>query len=170
MLKLAGNIIIFMCCTALGFLKAVSYKDRRKEIESIIELLELMKIEISYRKDPLPKTLRRVAESKSCWFSDVMNECAELIDMQKPLIDSWEIAVSNNMNKCPLTKEDLLVIRDIPMGLGRSDSDNQEKVLKPIGIRLRERYDLSLEIEKKQGRMFRSMGIATGAVIVIILI
>ena len=170
MLKVAGCLIIFFSCSILGFMKAFSYKERRTELEGIIEIMELLELEISYKKDSLSKTFKRVSLLKDCWFSNVISSCGDYLEAQNSLTVSWENAVKDNINTLPLNKEDIMILNDIPIGLGRSDVKGQEKVFRPILIRLRQRCGEASEQEKKQGRMFKSLGISSGIVIAIILL
>ena len=85
MVKVIAGILLFFGCTALGFSKASGYKNRRVELEDTLELIRLLHLDISYRKDALAKTFQRAALQKSCWFADVLQECAEGLTAQKTL-------------------------------------------------------------------------------------
>ena len=59
MVKVIAGILLFFGCTALGFSKASGYKNRRVELEDTLELIRLLHLDISYRKDALAKTFQR---------------------------------------------------------------------------------------------------------------
>lgn len=170
MLKIAGCILIFAGCTSLGFIRASGYAARRRELENALELIRLLAVEITYRQDHLAKTFMKVSQLKRCWFSDVLSSCSLCMKEQKPFADSWETALSENAKNCPLHERDTTVLRDIAAGLGRSDAKGQQDIIKPAVIRLEACLADAGEQEKKQGRMYRGLGMAAGAVIAVMLI
>ena len=163
-------MLICLSCGILGFMKAFSYRERRTELEGIIEIMELLELEISYRRDSLSKTFKRVSSLKDCRFSNVLSACGDYLESQNSLTASWEKAMESNLKSLPLNREDIAILNDIPMGLGRSDIKGQEKVFRPILIRLRQKCGEAFEQEKKQGRMFKGLGVSSGVVIAIILL
>ena len=102
MVKVIAGILLFFGCTALGFSKASGYKNRRVELEDTLELIRLLHLDISYRKDALAKTFQRAALQKSCWFADVLQECAEGLTAQKTLGKTWQDALYKEKEGCPL--------------------------------------------------------------------
>lgn len=170
MFRIAGCILIFAGCTSLGFIKASGYAARRRELENALELIRLLAVEITYRQDHLAKTFIKVSQLKKCWFSDVLSSCSLYMKEQKPLADSWEAALRKNAKNCPLHERDTEVLRDIAAGLGRSDAKSQQDIIKPAVIRLEAGLADAAEQEKKQGRMYRGLGMAAGTVIAVMLI
>ena len=170
MLKFAGCILIFMSCAALGFMKASSYRDRRIELEDTLELIRMLDMEISYRRDPLAKTFGNVAAMKNCWFSHILRECAGAMKKQEPLEAAWRRAIDENISACPLDQGDIAILKDIPTGLGKSDVQGQRNVIEPAVMRIQSHLTEAVEQEKKQGRMYRGIGIASGVVIAVMLL
>ncbi|MDO4544815.1 MAG: stage III sporulation protein AB, partial [Bacillota bacterium] len=164
MLKITGCILLFISCSALGFLKASSYKARRRELESALELVRLLNLEISYRKDPLQKTFQKVAALKECWFSDVLRECAFHLMKQEPLQRSWKGALNAGERPCPLLPGDVAVLEDLSLGLGKSDTRGQKEIFEPAMLRLAECLQQAQDQERKQGKMYRSLGVSAGVV------
>ena len=170
MLKVAGCLMIFSGCTAAGFFKSLTYKQRTAELSNIFELLKLMYIEILYKRDPLIKTFRNVAELKNSWFSEVLKLCSCWLEKQCPLHEAWQKAVEDKMEECVLHEKDLTVLNDMILGLGKSDIAGQERILESTLLRIEECYKNAQEQERVQGRMCCGMGAAAGAVIAILLI
>ena len=136
MVKVIAGILLFFGCTALGFSKASGYKNRRVELEDTLELIRLLHLDISYRKDALAKTFQRAALQKSCWFADVLQECAEGLTAQKTLGKTWQDALYKEKEGCPLLSEDVEILTDLFLGLGRSDTRGQQQILEPALYRL----------------------------------
>ncbi len=170
MLRILVCILIFICSSSLGFIKAASYKGRTEELENILELMRLLDMEITYRRDSLAKAFDNVSESKICWFSHVLKSCSDMLNNRKSLSYSWKHAIAENMERCPLKEKDLFILEDISSGLGKSDIDGHKNFIAPIIIRLEANMAEAVEQEKSQGRMYRGLGIAAGIVIAVVLI
>lgn len=170
MLKLAGCMLIFAGCTLLGFIKAASYKERRRELEEILELIRLLELEISYRKDSLYKAFYKTGSLKDCWFSHVLTCCSNNLQQQNSMYCSWETAIADNIKNCPLQRKDIDILNDISLGLGKSDTAGQKKLIEPAIIRLEAALAESKEQEIKQGKMYKALGTSAGIAIAVILI
>lgn len=154
----------------MGFIKSFSYKSRRVELENTLELIRLLNLEISYRKDSLKKTFQRVAAQKQCWFSKVLEDCSEYLSFQEPLKTAWQNSLNKNMDSCPLLPKDIEILKDVSMGLGRSDTQGQKKIIEPAVLRLEAGIKEAARAEMKMGKMYRSLGVAAGVAIAVILI
>ena len=170
MLRIMGCLLIIAGCTAAGFFKSLSYKERTAELQDIIEMLKLMHIEIVYKKEPLGKTFKHAAVMKRCWFAEVMQRCSRRLEEQRPLYEAWREALREKKRECPLHEKDIAVLNDLVLGLGRSDAEGQQKILDAAALRFRGCLEDAGEQELRQGRMYCGMGAAAGVVIAVILI
>ena len=170
MIKLTGCVLIFTSCCLLGMMKASSYRERSRELESILELVKLMELEISYRKEPLAKTFQKAASLKPCWFSGVLQSSGEALTRQRSLHEAWREAMAANKKESPLQQQDMEILQDLALGLGKSDTAGQARILEPAMARLRQQLNSAKEQEQKQGRMYRGLGIAAGIVIAIMIL
>lgn len=170
MVKFIACILLFSGSTALGFGKAASYKERRRELEDTLELIRLLHLEIAYRKDGLAKVFQRTGQKKPCWFADVLRECAAGLETQEPLERAWQDALQKEIRGCPLCREDTVILTDLFLGLGRSDTRGQEQILKPATERLQQQIRKARDQEEKMGRLYRSLGMAAGVVAAILVV
>ena len=170
MFRLMGCILIFISCSCLGFIKASSYKARTIELENTLELIRLLNMEIVYKKESLAKTFKKVSEMKSCWFSQVLRSCSLSMQKQNTLKDSWQKALEDNMKNCPLKENDIKILQDISIGLGKSDIRGQKNIMEPAVIRMETSLTEARQQEKKESRMYRGLGVAAGVVIAVMLI
>ncbi|MEI3502853.1 MAG: hypothetical protein V8Q42_04005 [Anaerovoracaceae bacterium] len=65
-----------------------------------------------------------------------LQSCAGYLRKQDTLKDAWDSAMTLHMRSCPLGRTETDVIKDISMGLGRSDTGGQAKVFTPAILRL----------------------------------
>lgn len=170
MIKIVGCFMLFSGCCMFGLIKSYGYKQRSDELDNIIEILKLLTIEITYKKDSLWKSFRNVSKAKECWFSNVLNCCSLYLYEENSLNESWHAAVKEWAETGPLKNQEIEVLNDLMLGLGRSDTDGQSKILEPSIIRLQAIRDKAVATEQKQGKMYKSLGMAVGLVIVILII
>lgn len=170
MIKLTGCVLLFVSCSALGFLKSSSFKARSRELENILELIRLLRVEISYKKEPLARTFRNVSLSKPCWFSDMLLACSEALDRHSALQNAWKTALDQQGAESPLETQDLEILRDMALGLGKSDIEGQNRILEPVELRIADRLQKAKQQEERQGRMYKGLGISAGIIIVILII
>ena len=119
MLRITGCAVIFLCCTSLGMIKSLTFRERRKELENTLELIRLLEMEISYRKETLYKAFERTSHLKECWMSDVFASCAGYLRKQDTLKDAWDSAMTLHMRSCPLGRTETDVIKRYIHGPGQ---------------------------------------------------
>lgn len=170
MLRFIGCVLIFISCTSLGFLKASSYRARIAELESVTELLKLLDMEITYRRDSLARAFGKVSDAKPCWFAGVLKDCSVMMAERNSLVDSWNGALAKSMEECPLNRQDIAILQDLALGLGKSDIKGHRSIMEPAMMRLGENLNDARRQEQKQGKMYRGLGAAAGVVIAVILI
>jgi len=170
MIKVISCFTLVICCSLLGYFKASSYRRRCQELENIIELLKLLELEITYKRDPLFKTLRRLSEIKTCWFSELLKTCCVKLNNNNSMIASWEYSIDMNKTRSPLISDDVDILNDFILGLGRTDTEGQKKLFEPTIHRLSSNLKDATLLEHKLGKMYIALGTAVGAVTVILLI
>lgn len=170
MFRFAGCFLIFLSCTALGMLKASSYRMHTAELQNTLELIRLLDMEITYKRDSLAKTFEKVSEMKQCWFSHVLKSCSVMLRKQNTLESSWQYALDEHAAVCPLYKKEIEILRDFSIGLGKSDIKGQRNLIEPAILRLEECITEAKRQEQKQGKMYRGLGIAGGIAIAVIII
>lgn len=170
MFKLAGCVLILASCCSLGFLKASSYQMRSKELADILEIIKLLDMEITYKKDTLAKSFEKISQLKTCWFSQVLQRCSAMLEKQHSLQDAWQNAMQENEKESPLVKQDMEILSDLALGLGRSDSQGQSRLFEPALLRLDLQLQQARDEQRRQGRMYKGLGTAVGVVIVIMII
>lgn len=170
MLKVFGCILLILSCSLMGCLKANSYRERRLELENILEIIKLMDLYITYRREPLQKVFINCSKSRKCWFSSVLNKCAGYMDEQQDIEIAWKKAIEDYIETTPIVKEDMAIIEDMLLGLGKSDIAGQRRVLDPSTTRINHQLKESLYKEKNLGKLYKTLGAASGIVIAIIII
>lgn len=168
-MKIIGCVLLFFSCCLIGYLKAFSYKSRVKELENIIEVIKLIEIEITFRKENIKKVFKRVSGVKKCWFSNVLAECEKKLDENETFENAWRNSI-NNQENCTLKNSDIEILNDLAAAIGRSDAAGQSKMIAPILIRLNGNLEAAKSSYRTQGKMYKGIGVASGATLMILLL
>ena len=170
MIKVICCLVLISGCYILGCIKAGGYKQRCRELEEIIEIIKLMELDITYRRDPLAISFNKISKLKYCWFSSVLKQCSIKLQNQVPLNDAWYGSISEIRSKSQLNDADINIINDMMLSLGRTDSDGQRKVFAPTVERLSSNLYSAKQRSDHEGKMFKALGAAAGIMLSIILI
>lgn len=170
MLKIIGSLMLIVACSLMGCLKANSYKERKRELENILETIKLMDMYITYRREPLRKVFINTAKYRKSWFTDILNKCVEQIDEHQDFEIAWKKSIVNNIETSPVIKEDITIIEDMMIGLGKSDIAGQRRILESSASRIKDQLADAIYKEKSLGKLYRTLGVAAGIVITIIIV
>ncbi len=167
MIKFIGAAMMFFAASAFGIYlsdnikrKVIRFETERKIIEEISVLIRWNSL-----------TLNEIAEelSKNNTFSEfefiknlVKNCCSEY-----SFPKSWEKSVLNDKSFCAEEKKILL---EVGAALGTTDKEGQLSTLELYSLRLEKLIEEEKEKYKVKGKMYRSLGVTTGAMIGIIII
>jgi stage III sporulation protein AB len=125
-----------------------------------------------YRRDPLPETFERVSKYKANSSSAFFLKVNEILKENKTFLfmDSWKMAADECYKNSSLKPSDIEIINDIGIELGKSDIEGQANLFFRTFKRLEECTQNAVLEKNTKGKMYKSMGITIGIVIVIILI
>jgi len=171
-IKLIICIIILLAGAGVGQIKAKTYDNRVYHLQELITTLKILESEMKYRLDPLPDLLLRVSKVKEGMSSDLLVTAARMLKDQTSLDLSvyWEKAVEIAYCDSALTKEDKSIVSDLGIELGKTDVGNQYSLFHRTCSLLEVQVEEAIEEKKTKGKMYKSLGTAIGALIVILFI
>lgn len=169
MIRLAACLCIVFGGALAGETKAQDYRKRRRELESALELIRLLELELTYRKDSLYKIFAAAAQQKPCIFATLLECSSEKLRHQCTLQEAWNRSLRET-ETTSFTDEDLQILQDFILGLGRSDTSGQKKLLEPVKVRLMRQLEDAREAESQKGRMYRGLGLSAGILTAIIIV
>lgn len=170
MIKLISCMLLISCSCMVGVLRAASFRTRRKELEKIIEILRLLDIEITYKKEPLAKSFYKISGNNSCWFTDILIKCSEMTLENNSIKEAWEAAKFQCGTNKPILDDDISILDDLFMGLGKSDTEGQHRLFEPTIKRLNEQQKEAYSAEQRSGKMYVALSTAAGIMISILLL
>ena len=159
MLRLAGAIMIILSGTMIGFSKSARLKCRQDSLEKIIYSLRIMENEIGYGKMSMDVVFEKIAELGGIFLEKNKSETAGKI---------FSDAVCRDELK--LEHSDIDVLMRFSGTLGTLDTSSQVKNIQNTIKSLEILKEDARENFLKYGKMYRSIGILTSILVVIVLI
>ena len=170
MLKIMSCMLLISCSCMLGIMKSSNLKTRCVELENSIETLRMLDIDITYKKEPLAKSFEKISSVKSCYLTEMMRHCSNSLKNQRSLEESWHMAKNRNDLNNSLSDNDMTILDDLFVSLGKSDSEGQHRLFDAAILRLRSNLNEAKNIESKKGKMYISISTAAGIVTSILLL
>jgi len=110
-------------------------------------------------------------ESNSGVWSDIFIECGNVMRQQHiDAGEAWKKVIKKMGNSVPLDDSDWHVLSDFWELLGKSDRENQESILDLEKENLEMLEKRAKEAINTKGRLYRNLGVLSGAAVVILLL
>jgi stage III sporulation protein AB len=171
MMKLLGAALIVLTGAMIGHLKARRLADRPAQIRRFIRALQQLETEISYGFTPLPEAMQRLAQQTSEPLTSLFRGmAAKLIPgLGWTVKESWEQAVIEHWPYTAMREGEQDILLQLGHSLGTTDREDQLKHLRLAGSQLMGMETEAVEDQKKFEKMWRSLGLLGGALIVVIM-
>ncbi|NLL31344.1 MAG: stage III sporulation protein AB [Clostridiales bacterium] len=172
MLKVISCAVIFLSCTYIGFYYGEVYKRRSIQLNNVLKATLFLNNEVIYANTPMPEALKYISYKVDSPIRDILVKVSEklLLGESNSIYESFKEEYKNMSSDFRLNKEDLRVIKDFLKSLGESGVYGQDKLFNLTIENLKINCGSAEEIAKKNVKMYRSLGICIGAMIVIFLI
>lgn len=165
MLKLLGMVLLFLGSAGTGLLLSKGLSRRTELILLIQKLLLALANDLSYQKTPTVQLLRDLSQDESYEKLGFLGEFRGLTVQTAPISRLWDDALQKQVG---LQKEELELLRETGRILGASDSESQVNALclqqKKLDLILAE----AMQKQQTQGKLFRSMGVLAGFLLMIL--
>jgi stage III sporulation protein AB len=175
MLNIIAALLIFCGCSAIGFLYAGRVKDRQRVLSDFKICFANLKMSIEFSSKPLPLALKEcVHEGCGEEVKELFESVSERLLQNEFNASVWEDEIQRIRNKkgafYQADAEDIKLILNFLRHLGMTDTDTQmksfEMIIETLGRRIEE---ISPEVKSK-AKIYKTTGILTGLMIIIVLL
>lgn len=163
--------MVLIATSWIGFEIARSYRERPKQIRQLRSALSLLETEIHYGVRPLTVACQEIAERTSGPISRLFVRCAQNLHQMDGVstYDCFKQAIEQEWNHTAMKHPEKKILLDFSATLGQSDREDQMQHLA--------RAKANLEVEEKKSRdeqiqyekMFKTIGVLAGALIVLLI-
>lgn len=169
--KTAGICLVLFSSTAIGFWCSGRLKERIEELETIRRLLLMLRGEIKYTRSTLTEAFGTIGRRlREPYGSLLLNTADAMEQMQgQTLSQIWEQCVEEALKESALTKEDKEKLIHLGSQLGYLDTEMQLSTIELYLEQTQEEIKNAAENFKRNGRLYRTMGIMAGIFLVILM-
>lgn len=171
MLKLLGAALILLAGTLFGWHQALQLSRRPVQIAELIRALQRLETEIVYGFTPLPEALTSIGRSLTGavgkLFCLIGRELSESNGRSAQLI--WQQSIAQEWRNTAMKPAEREILCQLGVTLGMTDRDDQMKHLRLTILQLQGESDLARDEQQKYERMWKSLGVLLGALVVIIM-
>lgn len=169
-IKILIYSFIFLLSSLIGFLTSKKYINRVNELKEFKNSLNQFKAKIKYTYEPIPDIFLEISNSlnkNNLNISNVFKIASNKMELLSAG-DAWNIALQ--MNELNINDEDRTVLRGLSKLLGKTDINGQISQIE-ITQNFLETQILKAEKEKeKNEKLYKTLGMIIGLVIVIVLL
>lgn len=171
MIKLIGAVFVIFAGTMLGFYQSLQLISRVRQIRQTIQALQRLETEILYGYTPLPEALAGIAASIQGPVSGLFAGAAEGLAAGNAdtVQTSWSQSMATGWSHTAMKRNEREALLALGSVLGRSDRTDQAKHLRlTVGV-LQAEEAAAGEDNRRYGTMWRSLGLLSGVLIVILM-
>ena len=157
---------IFSLSTGIGILISKMYENRVKELRQFKNILNIIKTKIKFTYEPLADIFKQISKDNTTEIEKVFGQMANQITYY-PAKKVWEECIQEA--DISLRQEDKEVLKRLGKLLGQTDVDGQISEIEVTENFLDMQIEKAEEEKKKNQKIYKTLGIVTGLVFVIIL-
>ncbi|NLO99189.1 MAG: hypothetical protein GX386_02720 [Clostridiaceae bacterium] len=164
--------MVFTGCTVTGMKMSVKLAERQRALSKLIEILLNLRNQICGLGVPLFSAFENIGNERiSGIWSEIFLECGNAMKEQRiDAGEAWKMAIEKRGDSLPLDESDWQVLSDFGELLGKSGKENQESVLDLEKENLEMLEKKAREAMNTKGKLYRNLGVLSGAAAVILLI
>lgn len=166
-IRLLAVVMLVVICAFVGVYKSKKFETREHILREAIYLFKGLENEIRFSLNALPNAIEIVRQRMNTYLKDVLGNISLLL--VKSNVGNSELL--NELDRLDsLTSYDKQIILTGITSLGTSDVDGEQGIINMTISSLENELCDAIENKKKNSKMYKTVGLATGLVIAIILI
>lgn len=167
--KIIIAIAILFITSYMGMELANSLKSREEVLTDMITFLRLVQNEMMYMLNSLPTAYEMSRQRLNTELKNVLGAIS--LDMSKLGTGKVDASITNNINSIKsLNEYDKEIIISTLKNLGRSDLESQYNIIENAISIINKQIKEANEIKNKNSKVYKTIGVITGLMIVIIFI
>ena len=172
MLKGTGILLILLGSTGLGLTMAGELEKRIEELQTLQQLMLLLRSEIRYMHQPLPEAFLRMGREAPEPFGDFFMRTAAALQKRDGQTAGriWTENLGILLPRLHLERHEVQELRELGNMLGYLDVEMQLNVLDYYLEKLKNSTEQARETAKSRKKVYRYLGVLGGAALVLFII
>ena len=161
--------LILICCTSIGWIISKKYKDRVIELKILQNALLIMQNKIKFTRKPLQEIFNEISKlDNNQIISVIFYKIGEKLKNKK-IGQSIDEAFKEEKSWISLKEKDIKIFKNIGNMLGKTDVEGQMDEINQVKLLLDKQIEEAELEEKKNCKMYKSLGTIVGLMIMILL-
>lgn len=165
--RLFISFFIVLICTFIGIIKSKGFENREHILREAIMLFKGIENEIKFSLTTIPNAIEIVRQRMNTSLKDVLGSISLIL--LEPNVSNYDLLYELDKLQA-LTLYDKQIILTGITSLGTGDVEGEQGVILMTINSLENELNDAIENKKKNSKMYRTVGFATGLVIAIILV
>ena len=167
-LKIIMCITLFICCYLIGILISKRYTNRVVQLKDFRNALNIFKTKIRFTYEPVPDIFMQIGNNLNNNVGEVFKKASERMKY-KTAGYSWEKTIEEKEN-LNLTKEDIDILKNLGKLLGKTDVEGQTSEIELVESFLDIQIEKSEKEKNRNEKLYKTLGVVCGLMLVIVLL
>lgn len=169
-MKVMGALLVIAAGGMAGWVYSTLLKKRWTMLQALIQAFQWLETEIGYASVPLGEAFMGIGARAPEEVKLILTTFAAALDGPAGLTadEAWQQSLAQNREALPLKAEDWALLADFGRTLGATDREHQVTAIRRTLERLKHQAAGAEEDYRKNERLYRYLGIAGGALVVLI--
>ncbi len=169
--RIISALIIIASSSFLGYSYAMNLKNILKNVKEVIRFLNLFQNEIMYTFDSIPNIFIKLSKNNASTFYKKLNKLGKnLKDFKYRSLKEGFLAEFSDTNEFSLPKDDLESIGNLLSSIEEMDQDGIGRMFKLTLDHFERRANEEEEKYKKNSKVYISLGVSFGIIVVTVFI
>jgi stage III sporulation protein AB len=169
-MKWIGAILILGSAVWFGFEQSKQLADRSKQLKMVITALQSLEAEIMYGHTPLHEAARKIGHQFAFPVSQLFLSFAEtIVSTEVSACEAWRKSLHGIQTSAALKKTEYEILEQFGESLGKHDLFTQQKHILLTLAHLQREEEEARENQKKYEKMYKSLSILAGLLLVLLL-
>lgn len=160
---------VFIISTLIGNLYSKKYSNRLDELEKLKNILNIFKAKIKFSCIPIQDIFMELYENNKDNIGEILKNTNDYMN-DNSAEEAWNKALKKAKETTNLNEEDITALETLGKMLGNTDIEGQVSQIELTENLLTKQIENAQEEKKKNSKLYKTLGVATGLTIAIILI
>ena len=170
-IKLMGSLFLLGSAASIGFMKSEELSERVKRLQEMKRMMIFLQGELRFHRASLSEAFENVAERVQEPFGTFMKETGKRLEEKDAGFEEiWEETSEKLLTAEGVKKEDGQLLEMLKNSLGYLDLTLQTETLNLAILQTEDSINRAKEQQERKGKLYQTMGVTVGALLVLLII
>ena len=170
-IKLMGSLFLLGSAASIGFMKSEELVERVKKLQEMKRMMVFLQGELRFHRAELSEAFENVAERVQEPFKEFLKETGKRLEKKESGFDEiWEETSAKILTAEGIKREDGQLLDLLKNSLGYLDLTLQTETLNLAILQTEDSIKKAKEQQERKGKLYQTMGVTVGALLVLLII